>query len=239
MAGRISEAGLIVHAFPATLAALETGRIEAGHVRVIAGHGGLIEDDERRARYEQLVLERAETVTPGRLTGFAQRTATRVGQVSFDDRHKAAHDGRCVRIRTLDDGMSELYLYVDTALAAPIWDRLTHQANAITHHPSTTDNPELATAQLAKAAKAAKLTVAVAEATALTRARAAVAALGSCGIRARLIRSAPTWPANYCSPGNPPAIQTHPHAAGAGIRAPGCPWSSRHCHCWATAPMRR
>ena len=137
MAGRLSEAGLIVHAFPATLAALEAGRIEAGHVRVIAGQGGLIEDDDRRARYEQLVLKRAETVTPGRLTGFAQRTATRVGKVTFEDRHKAARDGRCVRIRTLDDGMSEVYLYVSTAIAAPIWDRLTQQAKAISHNPCT------------------------------------------------------------------------------------------------------
>ena len=35
MAGRIAEAGLIVHAFPATLSALEAGRIEAGHVRAM------------------------------------------------------------------------------------------------------------------------------------------------------------------------------------------------------------
>ena len=53
MAGRLSEAGLIVHAFPATLTALEAGRIEAGHVRVIASQGALIDDDDRRARYEQ------------------------------------------------------------------------------------------------------------------------------------------------------------------------------------------
>ena len=140
MAGRIAEAGLIVHHFPATLTALEAGAIQAGHVRVIAGQGGLIEDDQARARYEQLVLERAVTVTPGRLTAFAQRTATRVGKVSFEDRHQAARDGRYVRIRTLDDGMSELYLYVSTAIAAPIWDRLTQQAKAISHHPCTVDN---------------------------------------------------------------------------------------------------
>jgi hypothetical protein len=135
MAARIGEAGVIVHAFPATLQALEAGTIEAGHLRVIASNGGLIEDDERRARYEKLVLERAVTVTPGRLTAFAQRTAIRVGKVTFEDRHRAARDGRCVRLRTLDDGMSELYLYVSTVIAAPIWDRLTEQAKAISHHP--------------------------------------------------------------------------------------------------------
>jgi hypothetical protein len=142
MAGRIAEADLIVHAFPATLKALEAGVIQAGHVRVIAGEGGLIEDEERRARYEHLVLERAVTVTAGRLKNFARRTAIRVGKVSFEDRHAAAREGRCVRIRTLDDGMSEIYLYVSTVLAAPIFDRLTQQAKAISHHPCAGSNDQ-------------------------------------------------------------------------------------------------
>ena len=140
MAGRIGEADVTVHAFPATLRALEAGLIEAGHVRVIADNGGLIDDDERRARYEELVLERAEAVAPGRLKTFAQRTAIRVGKVSFEDRHKAARDGRCVRLRTMDDGMSELYLYVSTVIAAPIWDRLTEQGKAISQNPGVGSN---------------------------------------------------------------------------------------------------
>jgi hypothetical protein len=134
MAGRVGEAGLIAHAFPATLNALEEGRIEAGHVRVIAQHGALIDDDQARTRYEELVLARAAEVTPGRLAGFAQLTAARVGEVSFEDRHRAAREGRCVRLRTGEDGMSEISLYVATVLATPIWDRLTHQAEAIHRH---------------------------------------------------------------------------------------------------------
>ena len=81
-----------------------------------------------------LVLERAATVTPGRLKKFAQRTATRVGKVSFEDRHErpgkagvcGSHPGRR-HVRTVP--------VLSTVLAAPIWDRLTQQTKAISHTP--------------------------------------------------------------------------------------------------------
>jgi hypothetical protein len=131
MQSRLAEAHLLVEQFPATLTAWQAGRIEAGHVRTIMLHGASITDPNARAHYEAIVLHRATQVTPGRLAKHAQLTATRVADVSFEDRHRKARQDRCVRLSEDDHGMSRLVLYLPTLHAAAIWDRLTQQTNAI------------------------------------------------------------------------------------------------------------
>jgi hypothetical protein len=76
MAARIAEAEALVSQFPSTLECLELGRIQLGHVRTIVEQGLAIQDADVRARYEVEVLEKAVSVTPGRLRRFAQLTAT-------------------------------------------------------------------------------------------------------------------------------------------------------------------
>ena len=61
-------------------------------------HGASITDPDARARYEGTVLHHAGQVTQGRLAKHAQLTATRVGNVTFQDRHKKAKEARCVRL---------------------------------------------------------------------------------------------------------------------------------------------
>ena len=104
-------------------------------MRVIAQHGALI-DDPRSGPLRTTRVGAGRQVTPGRLAGFAQLTAARVGKVSFQDRHRAAREGRCVRLRPGEDGMSEVLLYVSTVLATPIWDRLTHRPPPSTTTPT-------------------------------------------------------------------------------------------------------
>jgi hypothetical protein len=133
MQARLGEAHLLVTQFPATLAALQAGRIEAGHVRTIMLHGDCIEDADARTRYEGIVLQRAALVPPGRLAKHAELTAARIGKVTFEDRHRKARQDRCVRLSKDDHGMSNLRLYLPTLLGAAIWDRLTEQAKAIHH----------------------------------------------------------------------------------------------------------
>jgi hypothetical protein len=140
MQARLGLAHLMVHNFPATLEGLQAGRVESGHVRTITLHGGSITDPADRAEYERLVLERAGRVTPGRLTKYAQLTASRVGKVSFQDRHKKAREARCVRLSDEDDGMATLTLYVTKLLGTAIWDRLTEQAKAIHSANTCTDD---------------------------------------------------------------------------------------------------
>ena len=141
MQARFSESRLLVTQFPATLTDLQNGKIEAGHVRTIMLHGGSIEDADTRARYEDIVLQRAALVSPGRLSRHAELTAARVGKVTFQERHQKAREARCVRLSEDDHGMSQVTLYLPTLLAAAIWDRLTEQTKAIHGNP---DHPNTA-----------------------------------------------------------------------------------------------
>jgi hypothetical protein len=131
MAGRVSEASVLVRKFPATLKALEDGSIDRGHAAVIVEAGLIVEDDEARARFEEAVLLTAVALTPGRLRRVARRAAERLTEVSFEDRHARARERRSVIMTELDDGMSQLIHTLPTVLAEATWDRLTRQAKAI------------------------------------------------------------------------------------------------------------
>jgi hypothetical protein len=128
---RICNAEILVGDFPQTLAALEAGRIGVGHARVIVDAGSPIRDPEQRARYEHAVLDRAETITPGRLRKQAQLAAARLGDVTFEHRHEKAVADRSVRIADVGDGMSEVIHTVSTVFAVAMRDRLTQQAKAV------------------------------------------------------------------------------------------------------------
>ncbi|MBN9149805.1 MAG: DUF222 domain-containing protein [Cryobacterium sp.] len=133
MAARIAEAETLVRLFPSTLESLELGRIQLGHVRTIVEQGLAIVDANARAIYEMEVLERAVTVTPGRLRRFAQLTAVRLAETAFEERHRQAREERRVTVTELGDGMSELSVTMPTVLADGVWDRLTRQAQAVCH----------------------------------------------------------------------------------------------------------
>ncbi len=132
MGRRLADAERFVTDYPAAVAALEDGRIDLGHVRVIADHGLPIQDDTARAVYEQVVLDKAADTTPGRLGRYAQRAAATRGEVTFQQRYDQAYKQRRVWVHDIGDGLSELGMTVPTVLAEGILDRLTQQAKAIT-----------------------------------------------------------------------------------------------------------
>ena len=131
MAARLNEAEVVVSRFPATLSALADGYISYGHLRVIVEAGALIEDDAVRRKFEYAVLERAETITPGRLRRLARVAAEELASVTLEERHEKAREARGVEIFDLGDGMSQLTAVLPTILAAAAWDRLTRQAKAV------------------------------------------------------------------------------------------------------------
>jgi hypothetical protein len=126
----VSSATALVRSLPATMAALDAGRISLAHARVILEHSVGI-DDARRADYERQLIERAEATTPGKLATTAKIVSARIRTETFEERHAAACDTRTVSIRELDNGMSELLHLLPTPFAAAIFDRLTRQAKAV------------------------------------------------------------------------------------------------------------
>ncbi len=136
----MGRATTLVETLPATLEALESGRISVAHARVILEHATGI-DGSRRADYERVVIARAEETTPGKLASSAKIVAARLRTETFEERHAAACETRSVSIRELDNGMSELLHFLPTPFASAIFDRLTRQAKAVaaTGDPRTRD----------------------------------------------------------------------------------------------------
>lgn len=121
---RMSAAGVLVQAFPGTLAAVREGRIFRGHVSVIVDEGARLPDAPSRAAYEAAVLPFAEHEAPARVRVFARRVAERFHPRSLQQRHEDAAAGRGVWVTELGDGMAELLAVIPTVVANGILDRL-------------------------------------------------------------------------------------------------------------------
>jgi hypothetical protein len=128
---RLSEALSLVMDFPFTHHALQGGAVSIAHARVVMAEGAIIADPKRRIDYESAVLERAASVTPGRLRRLARFAAEKSCGIGFEERHAKAAEGRSVRCYETADGMSEVVAVVPTVLAAGIMDRLTQFGNAV------------------------------------------------------------------------------------------------------------
>jgi hypothetical protein len=128
---QLSEAWSLTTEFPATVEALRSGSISVGHARVIMSEGAVLQDADRRADFEGAVLERAATVTPGRLRRVARMAAERLTDRAFEERHERARQERRVVTYETADGMSEVVATVPTVFAAGIADRLSSMAKAV------------------------------------------------------------------------------------------------------------
>jgi len=128
---RMNGAAILTTDFPATYAALSEGRISRAHADVIVDAGLRLDDERARARYEQVVLDRAESLTPGRLRPVAHAVAERVEPTSVVERHETARARRCTWVDDLGDGMSEFHAVVESVRAHAIQDRLTQMGLTI------------------------------------------------------------------------------------------------------------
>lgn len=117
--------------FSATVDALEDGRITLRHVQAVLDTGIVIDDDDTREGWEQVVLSRAERDSPGRVRAFARELAESVQPEGMTARHARAAQTRGVSVRDLADGMAELSVILPATVAYGIRDRLRRQAAVI------------------------------------------------------------------------------------------------------------
>ncbi|EZP27592.1 HNH endonuclease signature motif containing protein [Microbacterium oleivorans] len=127
---RIGEARTIIEGFPSAVLAWEAGRIVREHVRAIVDAGTTL-PAEMWAEFEAIAIERCEKEAPNRVRGELEILAHRMHPRSFAERHEEAAAGRCVRLISGRDGMSDLIATLPTVIAEGIHDRLTQQARAI------------------------------------------------------------------------------------------------------------
>jgi hypothetical protein len=131
MQSHMWEASQLATSFPATVAALEQGRISRAHASAVLDAGTAIDDPSARAAFEQSVLEYAEQATPARTRAYATQQADLHNPRTVQERHDVANQGRRIWVTDLDDSMSVLSALLPTVLAHGIRDRATRQAQLI------------------------------------------------------------------------------------------------------------
>ncbi len=127
----LDDAYTLTEKFSSTVDALESGRITLRHVQAVLETGVVIDDDETRRGWEEVVLSRAERDSPARVRAFARELAESVQPEGMTARHARAARARGVSVRDLADGMAELSVILPATVAYGIRDRLRRQAAVI------------------------------------------------------------------------------------------------------------
>ncbi|MBO3662947.1 HNH endonuclease signature motif containing protein [Microbacterium stercoris] len=127
---RMEEAARMIQLFPAVYAALSDARVSPAHARAICDEGMRLDDADLRARYADTALSLADT-TVAKLRRICQVVAERLAPTPLTERHEAAVAGRSVWASPAADGMTEIHVLVETALAEGIIDRTTELARTV------------------------------------------------------------------------------------------------------------
>lgn len=127
----LGDGAALVSTFPATLAALRSGRIDERHASAIIDAGSALTDDDVRAHYETIVLAIAEQATAPALRHHAEVVAARLQPELAETRQRQAHERRRVRVFDLEAGLSRMLADLPTTIAHAVFDRLTQMADAL------------------------------------------------------------------------------------------------------------
>jgi hypothetical protein len=140
----LSESADLCTRFPAAVGALAAGRISRQQLAVIHDAGDPISDDAARAEFLTLALDRADTLTPGRLASVLKVIAERFLDRTLEERHSDAVARREIEVVDLPDHMAALTLINDATLIYGIHDRLTAQARSAVaaREPAGSPSPE-------------------------------------------------------------------------------------------------
>ncbi|MGB4777599.1 DUF222 domain-containing protein [Microbacterium sp.] len=128
----IDQAHDLCDRFSPAVDALAAGEFSRGHLLVIHECGAFLTDPTALDAYLDIAMDRARSLTPGRLRPALRAIAERFAAIPLDERARTATDRRCTGIRDLSDGEAEFFLQGPATLIHGIQDRLTSQARAIT-----------------------------------------------------------------------------------------------------------
>src|SRR4051812_5062791 len=126
---RLEEAVVLVEQLPATLDALETGRISPAHAHALVDLLRPVSDDTR-AEVEAAALDRAGSQTVANLRARVRRLIARLDAAAALRRLVAAAKGRKVALYGDDDGMATLAASLPGPLARACYEALQAYARA-------------------------------------------------------------------------------------------------------------
>lgn len=134
-----SDARTVSTVLPEVRAAFAVGRISAGHVREIARASAIVAEAIRNKKvdaevmglYETAVLVFAERETAARTSVHAKQVAAALVGETVTDRHARSAAERCVKVRSVGDGLALLTAVLPEWIATAIADRLTQMTRQV------------------------------------------------------------------------------------------------------------
>ncbi|HEX6404008.1 MAG TPA: DUF222 domain-containing protein [Pseudonocardiaceae bacterium] len=126
-AGRVDDAWALCNRLPATLVALEQGRITLSKARILHTETANL-SDEHTAEVEQQVLAKAHRQTPGQLRVATRRAVLSTDPAAVCKRAEQARRERGVQMWPEPDGMATLSAYLPAADAVGVFAVLDEHA---------------------------------------------------------------------------------------------------------------
>lgn len=140
----LSESADLCARFVLAVDALERGAISRQHLTVIHDIGDPIDDEFARDEFVRIAIDRASSLTPGRLAPVLKAIAERFLERALEQRHADAAATREVRVIDQPDGLATLMLTHEATLVHGIHDRLTAQARSVIAARTSGDDPAAA-----------------------------------------------------------------------------------------------
>lgn len=135
----IGDARALSTGLPAVREAFAAGRLSVGHVREIVQASAVVGeairnrkvDAEAMGLYELAVVVFAEQETAARTGAHAKQVAAALVGETVADRHRRAADERCVKVRSVGDGLALLTAVLPEWIATAVADRLAQMARQV------------------------------------------------------------------------------------------------------------
>ncbi|WP_158286132.1 HNH endonuclease signature motif containing protein [Rathayibacter tanaceti] len=135
----IDEARMLVNELPATLRALEDGRLSPEHATVTV-RAAIDVPAEVRARFDDGAAAIAETCTPPQLRRSLRSLREHLHPQTSTQRHRDCARRRSAWVEGLDDGMAILHLYAPAPDVLGAFDRLDRAARSLADLPDESRN---------------------------------------------------------------------------------------------------
>jgi hypothetical protein len=127
----MDEAWQLAHDHPATMAALQTGRIGLSAARSIVKETAVLNDPAAKALADQVIAEEAPDVLPGKVRALAERRVAEIDPDAVNRRSERERKDRHVGLAMAGSGMAWLSSYLPAEQAKAAYDSVHEHARSV------------------------------------------------------------------------------------------------------------